>query len=162
MTKSQVRAALPAPCVGQTSPGSKLSLPETVCLGCPVLSPHCSYCTGYFQGRISTGKTEYIFMENIQFKPRIHVMTPLPVVPVSPVWAGHDLGKCWAKFPASAPAGDTSLTLWTWEHSDEEEVQRGHRPHTNMGGVWWSRGKFPPGVSHTRSQVVNHNDLSQR
>ena len=72
------------------------------------------------------------------------VMTPLPVVPVSPVWAGHDLGKCWAKFPASAPAGDTSLTLWTWEHSDEEEVQWGHRPHTNMGGVWWSRGKFPP------------------
>ena len=72
MTKSQVSAALPAPCVGQTCPGSKLSLPETVCLGCPVLSPHCSYCTGYFQGRISTGKTEYIFMENIQFKPRIH------------------------------------------------------------------------------------------
>ena len=73
MTKSQVTAALSAPCVAQTGPGSKLSLPETVCLGCPVLSPHCSYCTGYFQGsRISTGKTKYIFMENIQFKARIH------------------------------------------------------------------------------------------
>ena len=113
MTKSQVTAALSAACVAQTGPGSKLSLPETVCLGCPVLSPHCSYCTGYFQGRISTGKTKYIFMENIQFKPEYtepFVMTPLPV-PVSPVWAGHDLGKCWAKFPAPALAGDTSLTL---------------------------------------------------
>ena len=80
MTKSQVTAALSAPCVAQTGPGSKLPLPETVCLGCPVLSPHCSYCTGYFQGRISTGKTEYIFMENIQFKPEYtepFVMTPL-------------------------------------------------------------------------------------
>ena len=71
-------------------------------------------------------------MENIQFKAGDYMglMTPW-LTAVSSVWAEHDLGKCWAKFPAPC-AGDT-LLVSPVPRSCQAQVQVGWRSGEGQG-----------------------------
>ena len=140
MTASQVTAlSARSSLCGQTGTGStKLSLPETVCLGAQSCLSPLQLLHWMFQGKISASKTVFCILylwKTFNSSPEdMRLLSWHPDV----AWAEPDLGKCWAKFPA--PGGDTGWCLlslpkiWTWEHSDEQEVHWGHRPHTNMGG----------------------------
>ena len=171
MTASQV-TALPAQSslCGQTGTGSsKPSLPETVCLGARSCLSPLQLLHWMFQGKIFHQQDCVlciIFMENIQFQPWRHeafVMRPWCCLGLTWVNVGHS-----SQTPEVTLAGVSSLS----PRSELENILMSrkctgatdHTPTWAETELWWSRtGKVSLlQVSHTRSQVVNHNDLSQR
>ena len=111
MTKSQVSS--PLSLCGPDLPRLQAVITRDCLPGLPCL-PTAVIALDIFKAEYPPARQNIYLWKTFNSNPAYtepFVMTPLPVVPVSPVWAGHDLGKCWAKFPASAPAGDTSLTL---------------------------------------------------
>ena len=113
MTKSQVTAALCAACVAQTGLAPSCHYQRLSAWAAQSCLPTAVIALDIFKAEYPPARPNIYLWKTFNSKPEYtepFVMTPLPV-PVFPVWAGHDLGKCWAKFPAPALAGDTSLTL---------------------------------------------------
>ena len=113
MTRSQVTALLLP--VWPDWPWLQQAIITRDCLpGRPVLSVSTAVIAlDPLQGKISTSKSLRVYLwKTFNSKPEttwgsshdtLMLMSP-------PVWAEHDLGKCWAKFPAPC-AGDTVLPV---------------------------------------------------